>query len=94
MTFEAAWAAKFNPRSGSRAAWTGLLLGDAMDIAAAQEDCPRGQLDNAYCDRDGDMVADAEDNCPDVANHDQANEDGEMRSAFYHINRSENYQHR
>ena len=26
---------------------------------AAAEDCPRGALDKAYCDRDGDMVADA-----------------------------------
>jgi phosphonate transport system substrate-binding protein len=35
------------------AAW-GLLAG-----AAFAEDCPRGDLDKAYCDRDGDMVADA-----------------------------------
>ncbi len=27
--------------------------------ALAQEDCPRGQLDKAYCDRNGDLVADA-----------------------------------
>src|SRR5262249_62161698 len=26
---------------------------------ARAEDCPRGDLDKAYCDRDGDMVADA-----------------------------------
>jgi phosphonate transport system substrate-binding protein len=26
--------------------------------AAAQEDCPRGALDKAYCDRNGDLVAD------------------------------------
>ncbi|QIE56779.1 phosphate/phosphite/phosphonate ABC transporter substrate-binding protein [Pikeienuella piscinae] len=26
--------------------------------AAAQEDCPRGDLDQRYCDRDGDLVAD------------------------------------
>jgi phosphonate transport system substrate-binding protein len=32
------------------------LLG--AGLGAAQEDCPRGQLDKAYCDRDGDMVAD------------------------------------
>ena len=30
----------------------------ATSLAAAQEDCPRGDLDKAYCDRDGDMVAD------------------------------------
>ena len=29
--------------------------------AAAQEDCPRGTLDKAYCDRNGDLVADATD---------------------------------
>ena len=33
-----------------------LALG--ASAAKAQEVCPRGQLDNIYCDRDGDMVAD------------------------------------
>ena len=33
-----------------------LVLSNA---ARAQEDCPRGTLDNAYCDRNGDLVADA-----------------------------------
>ncbi len=33
-----------------------VILG--ASLAKAQEDCPRGQLDKAYCDRDGDMVAD------------------------------------
>lgn len=33
-----------------------LMSGSAL---AATEDCPRGQLDARYCDRDGDMVADA-----------------------------------
>jgi phosphonate transport system substrate-binding protein len=28
-------------------------------VAFAQEDCPRGDLDKAYCDRNGDLVADA-----------------------------------
>ena len=27
-------------------------------VASAQEDCPRGTLDRAYCDRNGDLVAD------------------------------------
>jgi phosphonate transport system substrate-binding protein len=27
-------------------------------VAFAQEDCPRGTLDKAYCDRNGDLVAD------------------------------------
>jgi phosphonate transport system substrate-binding protein len=30
----------------------------ALQVAPAQEACPRGQLDTLYCDRDGDMVAD------------------------------------
>ena len=30
----------------------------AMAPAHAAEDCPRGTLDNQYCDRDGDLVAD------------------------------------
>jgi phosphonate transport system substrate-binding protein len=28
-------------------------------VVSAQEDCPRGTLDKAYCDRNGDLVADA-----------------------------------
>src|SRR4051812_39100753 len=35
-----------------------ILVVLSASLAAAQEDCPRGQLDKAYCDRDGDMVAD------------------------------------
>ena len=31
----------------------------ATGLALAQEDCPRGTLDKAYCDRNNDMVADA-----------------------------------
>jgi phosphonate transport system substrate-binding protein len=31
----------------------------ATSFALAQEDCPRGTLDKAYCDRNNDMVADA-----------------------------------
>ncbi|MCC7273296.1 MAG: phosphate/phosphite/phosphonate ABC transporter substrate-binding protein [Alphaproteobacteria bacterium] len=34
-------------------------LAAAVPAASAQEDCPRGQLDKRYCDRDGDMTADA-----------------------------------
>ena len=43
----------------------GTLFGAAVltfvgaGLAFAQEDCPRGDLDKAYCDRNGDMVADA-----------------------------------
>jgi phosphonate transport system substrate-binding protein len=35
------------------------VLGIAIASAARAEDCPRGDLDKAYCDRDGDLVADA-----------------------------------
>ena len=34
-----------------------LAIGANLGVAAAQ-DCPRGTLDKAYCDRDGDLVAD------------------------------------
>ena len=30
-----------------------------MSAVASAQDCPRGTLDKAYCDRDGDLVADA-----------------------------------
>ncbi len=36
-----------------------ILLTAALSTAArAQEDCPRGTLDKAYCDRNGDLTAD------------------------------------
>src|ERR1051325_5385576 len=31
----------------------------ALNSAALAQDCPRGDLDKAYCDRNGDLVADA-----------------------------------
>ncbi|MDH3476328.1 MAG: phosphate/phosphite/phosphonate ABC transporter substrate-binding protein [Rhodospirillales bacterium] len=34
------------------------LIGLLAGPAAAAEDCPRGQLDERFCDRDGDLVAD------------------------------------
>ena len=42
--------------------FSGLLCAAALvvsSVAFAQEDCPRGTLDKAYCDRNGDLVADA-----------------------------------
>jgi phosphonate transport system substrate-binding protein len=40
-------------------AWLGLIAAIAFSVpAVAQEDCPRGTLDKAYCDRNGDLVAD------------------------------------
>ncbi len=36
-----------------------LAMGAALTASARAEDCPRGQLDKAYCDRNGDLVADA-----------------------------------
>ena len=35
-----------------------LAMGAALTASARAEDCPRGQLDKAYCDRNGDLVAD------------------------------------
>jgi phosphonate transport system substrate-binding protein len=37
----------------------GILALAFSGSALAQEDCPRGSLDKAYCDRNGDLVADA-----------------------------------
>jgi phosphonate transport system substrate-binding protein len=34
------------------------LLGASLAGAAFAQECPRGDLDQAYCDRDGDLVAD------------------------------------
>jgi phosphonate transport system substrate-binding protein len=39
------------------AGWT--ALGATLASMALAEDCPRGDLDKAYCDRNGDLVADA-----------------------------------
>jgi len=39
-------------------------------VAYAQEDCPRGTLDERYCDRDGDLIADAPTDPADWVNPD------------------------
>jgi phosphonate transport system substrate-binding protein len=45
---------------GSLTVIAALMSGLALcNPASAQEDCPRGTLDKAYCDRNGDLVADA-----------------------------------
>jgi phosphonate transport system substrate-binding protein len=36
-----------------------LIVGAGLIGSAHAQDCPRGDLDKAYCDRDGDLVADA-----------------------------------
>ena len=36
-----------------------FVLGAGLIGAARAQECPRGDLDKAYCDRDGDLVADA-----------------------------------
>jgi len=43
--------------AGCLAGWT--VLATALAGAALAQECPRGDLDKAYCDRDGDLVADA-----------------------------------
>ena len=45
-----------DPRTAALAAAIILVLSAP---ALAQEDCPRGTLDKVFCDRDGDLVADA-----------------------------------
>ena len=37
----------------------GAALATMLAGAAQAQECPRGELDKAYCDRDGDLVADA-----------------------------------
>ena len=36
-----------------------LIIGAGLIGSAHAQDCPRGDLDKAYCDRNGDLVADA-----------------------------------
>ena len=36
-----------------------LIFGAGLIERAHTQECPRGDLDKAYCDRDGDLVADA-----------------------------------
>ena len=46
-------------RSGPLTVAGALLYAVGFSVAvSAQEDCPRGTLDKAYCDRNGDLVAD------------------------------------
>ena len=37
---------------------TALIVSIGLAGIAHAQDCPRGTLDKAYCDRDGDLVAD------------------------------------
>jgi len=45
-----------------------LVVVVGMIGAARAQDCPRGDLDKAYCDRDGDLVADAPTDPKQLAN--------------------------
>src|SRR5262244_911805 len=40
-------------------AFVALVIGGGLVGAPRAQDCPRGDLDKAYCDRNGDLVADA-----------------------------------
>src|SRR5207342_2085497 len=40
-------------------AFAALIIGTGLGSVSHAQDCPRGDLDKAYCDRDGDLVADA-----------------------------------
>ena len=39
-------------------AFAALIIGTGLSSVSHAQDCPRGDLDKAYCDRDGDLVAD------------------------------------
>jgi len=45
--------------STTASVFAALVLGAGLIGMAAAQECPRGDLDKAYCDRDGDLVADA-----------------------------------
>lgn len=45
-------------RSAFARLWPALLALLLLPLAAAQADCPRGELDSRFCDADGDMLAD------------------------------------
>ena len=38
-------------------AFVALIISGGLTGASCAQDCPRGDLDKAYCDRDGDLVA-------------------------------------
>src|SRR4249919_2162195 len=44
--------------TGIAATFISLIFSGALIAASQAQDCPRGYLDKAYCDRDGDLVAD------------------------------------
>lgn len=48
-------ARRINAIAGGFAA---LIIGTGLGSVSQAQDCPRGDLDKAYCDRDGDLVAD------------------------------------
>src|ERR1700704_5441492 len=39
-------------------AFAALIMSGGLIGTSSAQDCPRGDLDKAYCDRDGDLVAD------------------------------------
>ncbi len=45
-----------------------LIFGAGLIGLAHAQECPRGDLDKAYCDRDGDLVADAPTDPKQLAN--------------------------
>ena len=48
-------ARRINAIAGAFAA---LIIGTGLGSVSHAQDCPRGDLDKAYCDRNGDLVAD------------------------------------
>jgi hypothetical protein len=54
------WRAIMAPQISTIASlFAPLILSVGLIGSANAQDCPRGDLDKAYCDRDGDLVADA-----------------------------------
>ena len=49
-------------------AFAALIIGTGLGGVSRAQDCPRGDLDKAYCDRDGDLVADTPSDAKQLVN--------------------------
>ena len=54
--------------NGIASAFAALIIGTGLGSVSYAQDCPRGDLDKAYCDRDGDLVADTPTNSKQFVN--------------------------
>src|SRR5690606_34438785 len=57
-------------RTLAAACVSAVALALAAQPAAAQDDCERGTLDDRYCDRDGDLIADVPEDAAELVDPD------------------------